>query len=63
MGRDRPKNGYLPRHEENLVVTVDPSAGGKIADVSKSELLGGKSLWKIHADLDARSASITLRRS
>ena len=48
------KNGYLPRNEHNLVVTIDPSAAGEVADVSKSELLGGKSLWKFHATLDAK---------
>ena len=47
------KNGYLPLYQDNLVVTVDKSANGTITDVAKSELLGGKSLWKIHADVGA----------
>ena len=44
------KNGYLPRYEVNLVVTVDQSAGGLVTNVARSELLGGKTLWKLHAD-------------
>lgn len=47
------KNGYLPLYQDNLVVTIEPSAGSTITDVAKSELLGGKSLWKIHAEVTA----------
>lgn len=45
------KNGYLPRSQNSLVVDIDLSAGGGITDTTKSELLGGKSLWKFHVDV------------
>ena len=47
------KNGYLRRHEDDLRVRFDPVLGGKVADISKSELLAGKSLWTLLAQPDA----------
>lgn len=47
------KNGYLRRHEDELSVSFDDSLGGKVSDVAKSELLGGRSLWTLQAADDA----------
>lgn len=47
------RNGYLPEHVDDLTTSFDTTAGGKLADVAKSKLLGGKSLWKIQATPDA----------
>ena len=47
------KNGYLPEHEDDLSVTFDAGLGGKVSDVAKSRLLGGKSLWRFQAAADA----------
>ena len=35
------KNGYLPEHEDDLLVSFDAGLGGKVSDVAKSRLLGG----------------------
>jgi hypothetical protein len=45
------KNGYLPHRQNNLVVNIAPSAGSGITNTTRSELLGGKSLWKFHVDV------------
>lgn len=47
------KNGYLRRHEDDLSVSFEDSLAGKIADVAKSELLAGRSLWTLQAADDA----------
>lgn len=47
------RNGFLPEQLDALSVHVDGAASGKVADVSKSKLLGGRSLWRLQADLDA----------
>ena len=47
------KNGYLPDHEEDLTVSFDPRLGGKVSDIAKSRLLGGKSQWRLQASPDA----------
>ena len=47
------KNGYMPEHEDDLTVTFDPRLGGKVSDVAKSRLLGGKSQWRLQAAPDA----------
>lgn len=47
------KNGYLPDHEDDLTVTFDPRLGGKVSDVARSRLLGGKSQWRLQAATDA----------
>ena len=47
------KNGYLRRHEDDLQVTFTPGLAGKVTDISKSELLAGKSLWTLQAAEDA----------
>ena len=47
------KNGYLPEHEDDLLVSFDAGLGGKVSDVAKSRLLGGKSLWRFQAAADA----------
>lgn len=47
------KNGYLPDHEADVTVTFDPALGGKVTDVAKSRLLGGRSQWRFQAANDA----------
>lgn len=47
------KNGYLPEHEDDLLVSFDAGLAGKVSDVAKSRLLGGKSLWRFQAAADA----------
>jgi hypothetical protein len=47
------KNGYLPDHEEDLTVSFDSRLGGKVSDIAKSRLLGGKSQWRLQASPDA----------
>jgi hypothetical protein len=47
------KNGYLPEHEDDLTVSFDPRLEGKVSDVAKSRLLGGKSQWRLQAAADA----------
>jgi hypothetical protein len=47
------KNGYLPDHEDDLTVSFDPRLEGKVSDVAKSRLLGGKSQWRLQAAADA----------
>jgi hypothetical protein len=47
------KNGYLPDHENDLSVTFSSSLGGKVADIAKSRLLGGRSMWRLQAAADA----------
>ena len=47
------KNGYLPEHEDDISVSFDAGLGGKVSDVAKSRLLGGKSLWRFQAAVDA----------
>jgi hypothetical protein len=47
------KNGYLPEHEDDLTVSFDPRLEGKVSDVAKSRLLGGKSQWRLQATADA----------
>ena len=47
------KNGYLRRHEDDLKVIFTPELTGKVTDISKSELLAGKSLWTLQAAEDA----------
>jgi hypothetical protein len=46
------KNGYLPEQEDDLSVSFDAGLGGKVHDVAKSRLLGGKSLWRFQAAPD-----------
>ena len=46
------KNGYLPEREEDLTVSFDSGLEGKVRDVAKSQLLGGKSLWRLQAAAD-----------
>jgi hypothetical protein len=43
------KNGYLPEQEDDLSVSFDVGLGGKVSDVAKSRLLGGRSLWRFQA--------------
>jgi hypothetical protein len=47
------KNGYLPEHEADLSVTFDPALSGKVTDIAKSRLLGGRSQWRFQAASDA----------
>lgn len=47
------KNGYLPDHEADVAVTFDPALGGKVTDIAKSRLLGGRSQWRFQAAIDA----------
>jgi hypothetical protein len=47
------KNGYFPRHEDDLKVTFSPELGGKVIDIGKSELLAGKSRWTFLAEVDS----------
>lgn len=47
------KNGYLPEHEDDLSMSFDADLGDKVSDVAKSRLLGGKSLWRLQAAVDA----------
>lgn len=47
------KNGYLPEQEDDLSLCFDVGLGGKVSDVAKSRLLGGKSLWRFQAAVDA----------
>lgn len=47
------KNGYLPTNEANLTVSFDSAIDGKVVDVAKSRLLGGRSLWRLQAAADA----------
>jgi hypothetical protein len=47
------KNGYLPEHEDDLTVSFDPKLEGKVSDIAKSRLLGGKSQWRLQAATDA----------
>jgi hypothetical protein len=54
------KNGYLPEHEDDLSVSFDASLGGKVIDVAKSRLLGGKSLWRFQAAGDAPLGDYTV---
>jgi hypothetical protein len=46
------KNGYLPEREEDLTVSFGSGLEGKVRDVAKSQLLGGKSLWRLQAAAD-----------
>ncbi len=46
------KNGYLPDHEADLSVIFDSALGGKVADIAKSRLLGGRSQWRFQAAAD-----------
>ena len=46
------KNGYLPDHEDDLSVSFDAGLNGKVTDVAKSRLLGGRSLWRLQAASD-----------
>jgi hypothetical protein len=46
------KNGYLPEQEDDVSVSFDSGLGGKVSDVAKSRLLGGKSLWRFQAAAD-----------
>jgi hypothetical protein len=46
------KNGYLPGNEDDLTVTFDTALGGKVRDVAKSRLLGGKSQWRLNSAPD-----------
>jgi hypothetical protein len=54
------KNGYLPDHEDDLSVTFDANLNGKLADVAKSRLLGGRSLWRLQAASDAPLGKFTI---
>lgn len=54
------KNGYLPDHEADLSVTFDPVLGGKVADIAKSRLLGGRSQWRLQAASDAPLDEFTM---
>jgi len=47
------RNGYLPEQLDALSVHVGGAASGKVADVSKSKLLGGRSLWRLQTEPDA----------
>lgn len=47
------KNGYLPEHEDDLTLTFADDLGGKIQDVAKSRLLGGKTQWRLQSAVDA----------
>ena len=47
------KNGYLRRHEDDLKVSFSSELTGKVTDISKSELLAGRSLWTLQAQEDA----------
>ena len=46
------KNGYLPDHEDDLTLTFDAGLGGKVRDIAKSRLLGGKSQWRLQSAPD-----------
>lgn len=46
------KNGYLRRHEDDLSVRIE-GVEGKVSDISRSELLAGKSMWTLLAQEDA----------
>jgi hypothetical protein len=54
------KNGYLPDHEADLSVTFDAGLGGKVADIAKSRLLGGRSQWRLQAASDAPLGEFTM---
>lgn len=47
------KNGYLPKHGDDLSISFSPELGGKVLDVGQSELLAGKSMWTLQAEDDA----------
>lgn len=54
------KNGYLPDHEDDLTVSFDTGLGGKVTDVAKSHLLGGRSLWRFQAASDTPLGEFTI---
>ena len=54
------KNGYLPDHEADLSVTFDAALGGKVTDIAKSRLLGGRSQWRLQAASDAPLGDFTV---
>jgi hypothetical protein len=47
------RNGYFPEHEDDLSVSFDAGLDGKVSDIAKSRLLGGKSLWRFQAASEA----------
>jgi len=47
------KNGYLPEHEDDLSVSFDAGLGGKVRNIARSRLLGGKSQWRLQCTPDA----------
>ena len=46
------KNGYLPAHDEDLEIVINGSTSPTPFVKSRSQLRGGKSLWKIAAPLE-----------
>lgn len=46
------KNGYFRRHEDDLSISFS-GLDAKVSDVSRSELLAGKSMWTLQAAFDA----------
>ncbi len=54
------KNGYLPEHEDDLSVNFDSGLDGKVRDVAKSRLLGGRSLWRLQAAEDAPTGEFAI---
>jgi len=57
------KNGYLPDHEDDLTVSFDTGLGGKVTDVAKSHLLGGRSCGGSRPPRTRRSVSSRSRPS
>jgi hypothetical protein len=47
------KNDYLPRHNDDLAITVEGPAEGKVRVAARSALTAGRSRWLVQTDADA----------
>jgi hypothetical protein len=47
------KNDYLPRHNNDLAITVDGPALDKVHVAARSALTAGRARWLVQADIDA----------
>jgi hypothetical protein len=47
------KNDYLPRHNDELTITIEGPVSAKVRVAARSALTAGRSRWLVQADVDA----------
>lgn len=47
------KNNYLPKHNDDLTISIDGPASDKVRVAARSALTAGRARWLVQADVDA----------